>query len=253
MKSGVANIYLQSTGAGTSGLGITPLASQLVNVQAQVNNYAVAELLKLSGGGTLTMTGANQFTLDLGATVEGQAALLTELGVKNDVAAPADSLAGSFGTVTPGFLLTGFAPFSGLAAGTTHGGLNVQLLSTYAGTYMSQFTISPKSTNPTPFTLNLPTITINLTGRVHIPGDFNFDGYVDAADYVVWRKGLGTTYTQSDFDVWRANFGRAVPGAGAGAGVGDSGDASTAVPEPSAILLAILGLLAALRQRVSRS
>jgi hypothetical protein len=211
-----------------------------VNVQAQVNNYAVAELLKLSGGGTLTMTGANQFTLDLGATVEGQAALLTELGVKNDVAAPADSLAGSFGTVTPGFLLTGFAPFSGLAAGNTHGGLNVQLLSTNAGTYTSQFTLSPKSTNPTPFTLNLPQITIDLIGRVHIPGDFNFDGYVDAADYVVWRKGLGTTYTQSDFDVWRANFGRAAPGAGAG--VGDSGDASTAAPEPGSLVLWMLGI-----------
>ena len=28
-----------------------------------------------------------------------------------------------------------------------------------------------------------------------LDGDFNNDGKVDAADYVVWRKGFGTTYT----------------------------------------------------------
>jgi hypothetical protein len=26
-------------------------------------------------------------------------------------------------------------------------------------------------------------------------------------DCVVWRKGSGTTYTQDDFNTWRANFG----------------------------------------------
>jgi hypothetical protein len=41
-----------------------------------------------------------------------------------------------------------------------------------------------------------------------VPGDFNNNGTVDAADYVVWRKGLGTTYTQTDYDTWRTNFGK---------------------------------------------
>jgi hypothetical protein len=40
-----------------------------------------------------------------------------------------------------------------------------------------------------------------------IPGDFNRDGRVDAADYVVWRKGLGSNYDQDDLLVWRSNFG----------------------------------------------
>ena len=39
-----------------------------------------------------------------------------------------------------------------------------------------------------------------------LPGDFNGDGAVDAADYVVWRMGLGTTYSQADYDVWRAQL-----------------------------------------------
>ena len=42
---------------------------------------------------------------------------------------------------------------------------------------------------------------------VGLPGDFNLDGSVDAADYVVAAKGLGTTHTPGDYDIWRAHFG----------------------------------------------
>ena len=65
------------------------------------------------------------------------------------------------------------------------------------------------------------------------PGDFNLDGTVDAADYVVWRKGLGTSYTQSDYDLWRSHFGQM-------AGSGASAIANTAVPEPSTAALIII-------------
>jgi T5SS/PEP-CTERM-associated repeat protein len=61
-----------------------------------------------------------------------------------------------------------------------------------------------------------------------LPGDFNSDGIVDAADYVVWRNGLGTTYALSDYDVWRTHFGQTA-GGGAGAIV------SAAVPEPTTL------------------
>ena len=39
-----------------------------------------------------------------------------------------------------------------------------------------------------------------------LPGDFNHNGTVDAADYVVWRNGLGTTYTQDHYNVWRSRI-----------------------------------------------
>jgi probable HAF family extracellular repeat protein len=64
-------------------------------------------------------------------------------------------------------------------------------------------------------------------------GDFNGDGTVDAADYVVWRKGLGTTYTQSDYTVWRAHFGQT-------AGNGASTIENAAIPEPATLALLIL-------------
>jgi autotransporter-associated beta strand protein len=68
-------------------------------------------------------------------------------------------------------------------------------------------------------------------------GDYNYNGVVDTPDYVVWRKGLGTTYTQSDYDVWRAHFGQT---AGSGAALPSANPLSAAVPEPAAIGLLML-------------
>jgi hypothetical protein len=45
-----------------------------------------------------------------------------------------------------------------------------------------------------------------------LPGDFNNNATVDAADYVVWRKGLGTIYTAAGYDDWRAHFGENAAG-----------------------------------------
>ncbi len=52
-----------------------------------------------------------------------------------------------------------------------------------------------------------------------MPGDFDGNGTVDAADYAVWRKGLPKTYSQSDYNLWRDNFGDS---AGSGVGCGRS-------------------------------
>src|SRR5207253_11491905 len=41
------------------------------------------------------------------------------------------------------------------------------------------------------------------------PGDFNGDGRVDAADYVVWRKANGPA---ANYDLWRTNFGVGISG-----------------------------------------
>lgn len=61
-----------------------------------------------------------------------------------------------------------------------------------------------------------------------LEGDFTLDGVVDAADYTVWRDGLGTVYQPSDYDVWAANF---------GATAASPPSNSTAVPEPTGFLL----------------
>lgn len=68
-----------------------------------------------------------------------------------------------------------------------------------------------------------------------IPGDFNADGMVDGADYVTWRKGLGTTYRQDDCDVWRANFGQSIDTSS----MQQTIHSASSVPEPGAIGLLI--------------
>ena len=84
-----------------------------------------------------------------------------------------------------------------------------------------------------------------------IPGDFNEDSHVDAADYALWRKGLGTTHTPDDYLVWRAHFGETANGAGNGS---ISASASLA-PEPASTAPAALSVLAMLfvsRRRLMR-
>jgi hypothetical protein len=79
--------------------------------------------------------------------------------------------------------------------------------------------------------------------RVGLPGDFNQDGAVDAADYVVWRKGVGVEPTDDNYNLWRENFGRTAAGGG---GI-------SSVPEPATLLsLAIAGLASAFPPRPTR-
>jgi hypothetical protein len=95
-----------------------------------------------------------------------------------------------------------------------------------------------------------------------LPGDYNQNGVVDAADYTMWRDQLGQMFTlpnenpaaatpglvdPEDYDFWKANFGMM-----AGSGAGPI-TAPQAVPEPPSIalvLLAVLGLVARERLRV---
>jgi hypothetical protein len=81
-----------------------------------------------------------------------------------------------------------------------------------------------------------------------LPGDFNFDGMVDAADYVVWRNGLGTTHNQADYNAWRANFGRTATST-----LGSALGSNPAVPEPAGAVLLVIAttaLLVAPRHRL---
>jgi hypothetical protein len=74
-----------------------------------------------------------------------------------------------------------------------------------------------------------------------VPGDFNFDGTVDTADYIVWRKGPGTLYSPSHYNIWRANFGTSL-GSGSGTTLPSAAPLSAAIPEPTALALAALAI-----------
>jgi hypothetical protein len=63
------------------------------------------------------------------------------------------------------------------------------------------------------------------------PGDFNSDGRVNAADYVVWRKSDGT---QTGYYAWRSHFGQP-PSSSASI-------ANAAVPEPTTRILLMIAV-----------
>ena len=90
--------------------------------------------------------------------------------------------------------------------------------------------------------------TFFLTVASRVPGDYNANGVVDAADFIVWRSTLGQTgvppaadgsgpaglpdgvVDQFDYQFWRSNFGNMM-----------SGIVSTSnVPEPSCLVILVL-------------
>ncbi len=96
-------------------------------------------------------------------------------------------------------------------------------------------------------------------GLDYLAGDYNRNGIVDQADFVVWQKSNGHSVTpysgadgngdgmvnQADFDIWKAHFGQMLPPPGAGSMVATasevtdpnaSGSAGTSTIDYSALL-----------------
>ena len=180
----------------------------------------------VSFGGDANLTSASELDIELGGTTPGTQ--YDQLLVTGQL-----SLGGTLNV-----LLTGLTPAAGqsfdiLDWGNIVGAFSAISLPTLAG-------------GLTWNTTQLYTAGVLSIASVGLPGDYNLNGTVDAADYVVWRKGLGTTYTQTDYDVWRANFGQT---AGSGAGA----SANAAVPEPATLVLSIIAMLTTIlfRQHVA--
>jgi len=102
-----------------------------------------------------------------------------------------------------------------------------------AGSYT--FWIEQTTDVETTYQLNF---NVELLASTGVVGDYNNDGAVNAADYVVWRKNIGASSLihrdpensgpvgVADYLSWRENFGRATSGAGA----------VTSIPEPGTCL-----------------
>ena len=78
-----------------------------------------------------------------------------------------------------------------------------------------------------------------------MPGDYNGDHVVDAADYVMYRKFFGSRtdptadanhdgiVDEFDYQIWRQRYGNPTAGAGAGS-------LFTSIPEPSTAILFVV-------------
>jgi hypothetical protein len=96
--------------------------------------------------------------------------------------------------------------------------------------------------------LEIENMRITVPAAGGIEGDYNDDGTVNAADYVVWRNNEGTmndlandsiggTIGQDQYDVWVENFGQTSGG----------GSATVGVPEPASWMLIAVALAALIR------
>lgn len=136
------------------------------------------------------------------------------------------------------------------AAGVAESIANLSLPS--AGKYYARITGADD-------TIQLYELSLSITAAV-LPGDYNRDGMVDAADYVLWRNTQGQTVTagsgadgnsdgqitSADFSVWRSHFGQA---AGTGSGVVPAG---TTVPESAAVAIVLCGTVLATGNRLPK-
>jgi hypothetical protein len=155
---------------------------------------------------------------------------------------------------------------------TIGGVLDVDFTSGFAPTFGERFDlISAAHVEGTFSGYDLPTLSsgtpwsLKNNGQVvslivGLPGDYNGNGQVDAADYTVWRNSLGqpvpsgtladgdgnSMIDNQDYLVWRQNFGATAIVSGSGAAVPGE---PTAVPEPTTLVLVALAATTIRRPR----
>lgn len=137
--------------------------------------------------------------------------------------------------LAPGFVPAAGQQFSLLQAGSITGTFDSTSLPTLPGGLAWSTSLSPTS------------LVLSVVG-VSLAGDYNANGKVDAADYILWRNSLGSTTAlvadgngnhiidQGDYSIWRANFG-ATSGTGAEL-------AALNIPEPSTGWMMVFGVAA---------
>jgi hypothetical protein len=179
--------------------------------------------------------------------------VVVEADLLQDTSLPAGSLVYNIGhgAGTPGdqgadpFGL-GFNNAALFATGTFAPGF-IPKFSTIAG-LQTEGNVFSAAGNSTAIVATVSTMVRNNLGAASLVGDYNNNGAVDAADYVLWRNGgpLQNDPTPGvqpgDYNVWRSNFGKP-PGAGSGSAV------VTAVPEPATWLLILSCLVASAAAR----
>ena len=213
---------------------------------------------------TLTVSGAGTFNINNTVTGLGSIANGGTLGTGG-----ATGLSGSLsstGTLAidiGGAATNSFDSWSVSGAATLAGILSVDAVGGFVPAPGQSFTIlTAASVSAASLTLGGPdaglftlvknptSLVLQSIGGASVAGDYNSNGVVDAADYVVWRNTNGQNVTPgtgadgngdgavnaSDYTFFRARFGN-TSGSGVGSGAG-------AVPEPTTAVLVLMACLA---------
>lgn len=236
--------------------GVISAAHGAVNIHGEIDNTGEIAVARdttatfydaVTNSGTITVKpGANAFFL---TDLSFLGLSLVQLGINSTDLSSDSSHINSSGVVTLG----------GTLAVTVEGGYEsligkpLELISASGG-IVGQFDELLLPLIPNDLEIGLEYTPTGLmmevqlaSNTIDLPGDYNEDGVVDAADYAVWRNSLGNPNSlpnddtpgvgPDDYARWKSNFG-AVALSGAGA----LGGGDPLVPEPSTWLFAILGI-----------
>ncbi|WP_442484864.1 endonuclease I family protein [Aeoliella sp. SH292] len=233
---------LDVTTAGGQGRGAND-ANDMINLSFDVLNHPVASF---SQNANLRNT-----TIDLGSFDQGSGLLELAAGSVFNLltGGPAfaanldlDSVQTTGDSDVLGLSLTTFADLVQGAAVSFDAVFDTSVAGSYSSTFefmLSGEDLPGEQTQTLSLTLLADVIAIGLEG------DFNDDGFVDLADYVVWRDNLGSSHGLAgngvddgivdalDYAAWKSNFGAIL----------STSTATTTVPEPSTnVCIALLGL-----------
>lgn len=261
--------------------------SGLANIVGDVTNNAGAKIIS-SGGGPTTLhddvinngeirTSAGSFTTFFGATSgSGSYTGTGTVNFEGDLKPGNSPAAISFGgNMALGVEAALRMELGGLTAGSQYdqvtvagslaldGTLQLLFINGFMPTAGNSFNLLDwGSLSGTFSSLSLPALAGGLTWNTSqlyttgvvsvvsagLPGDYNSNGVVDAGDYVLYRKYLGTTHVLPNdptggtigavqYTTWRNHFGQS-----AGSG-GSGGLSGTALPEPASLSAAILAAI----------
>ena len=161
--TGSAALTLASHDAALSDIAV---AANAVTLTGTVDNYAVAALEEVSGGGTLTQNGT-AYTLDLGSMTQGSTGPTVNLGALNAASGLADLLSGTFQVSGgSGFINSGLTAFSGLAAGQADVAPTVSLSTGTIGTFTETITLTSTGSNSGGYSGALAAETLTIIGTV---------------------------------------------------------------------------------------
>lgn len=226
---------LDVTTDGGAGRGAND-GNDTVNLAFDVVNHALASFT----ADVLTTS----LTIDFGQVTIGSGTLAEELNIFNFAGTGAPTFAAdldidSFALVGDGGMSLDLTPTFGIDQGD---GVTFDAIfdTSNLGEFANTFTIYLSDEDLVG--AQQKTLSLTLLGEViaapGLAGDYNGDGFVNAADYTVWRDGISPDSTPAGYGMWATHYGESMP-------------QGTSVPEPTSVLM-VLALLVGSAVRTAR-